>query len=54
LRIRKYFFQIQIREAVILTYGSGSRTPITYGSDRIQILRGHKICRQIGTPVVYR
>jgi hypothetical protein len=27
-QIRKYLFPIRIREAVILTYGSGSRRPI--------------------------
>jgi hypothetical protein len=32
LRIRKYFFQIRILGAIILTYGSGSRRPINYGS----------------------
>jgi hypothetical protein len=38
LRIRKYFYRIRIRGAVILTYGSRSRRPINYGSDRIRIL----------------
>jgi hypothetical protein len=36
LRIRKYFFQIRIRGAVILT--SGSRRLLNYGSVRIRIL----------------
>jgi hypothetical protein len=32
LWIRRYFFRIRIRGAVILTYGSGAKRPVSYGS----------------------
>jgi hypothetical protein len=41
LRIRKYFFRIRIRGAVILTYGSGFRRPNNYGCDRVRVLPVH-------------
>ncbi len=47
LGIRKYSFRLRIwlRGAVILTYGSGSKRPINYGSGRIQILHEHFCAR---------
>jgi hypothetical protein len=49
LWIRKYFFQIRICGPVILTYGSGSRRLIDYGS--IRFLPGH-FCDQCKKYVV--